>query len=213
MKLNRILLSLMFCVLLFSAGVSSVFAADSGGPTGLLKGIADQMIADLQRHKITLKSNRKYVYSLAYRLVVPHVDVDEMSRRVLPPQTWQKASATQRSAFEHEFVELLVHTYASALASYTDQTVEFYPIRGGYEGKRTVEVNSQITSESGAPPVGVRYRLIHEAGGWKLYDMSVEGVSVIESFRSQFADALSQGDIVALTKRLSAHNARPASDD
>jgi phospholipid transport system substrate-binding protein len=212
MKLNKILAALLSCTLLLMMSLSA-FAASGGGPTALLKGVADRMIADLEQHKVTLKSNRKYVYSLAYKLVVPHVDVDEMSRRVLPPQTWDKASVSQRAAFEHEFVELLVHTYASALASYTDQTVEFYPIRGGYDGKRTVEVNSQITSASGAPPVSVRYRLINKGGAWKLYDMSVEGVSVIESFRSQFADALSQGDIVALTKRLSAHNARPASSD
>lgn len=211
MKLNRILISVTFFLLLLSATVSSVFAA-SGGPVGMLQGIADQMISNLKQHKITLKSNRQYVYSLAYKLVVPHVDVDEMSRRVLPPETWQKASSSQRQAFKRQFVALLVRTYASALAAYTDQTVEFYPIRGGYEGKRTVEVNSQITSESGAPAVGVRYRLINESSGWKLYDMSVEGVSVIESFRSQFADVLAQGDINALTARLSRHNSRPAAE-
>jgi len=197
---------LMACLLNVTAAI-----ADSGEPVDMLRGIANQMIADLRAHKVTLKTNRSYVYSLAYRLVVPHVDVDEMSRRVLPPQTWAKATPAQRSAFEHQFVELLVHTYASALASYTDQTIEFYPIRGGYEGRRTVEVNSQITN-SGAPPVTVRYRLINE-GGWKLYDMSVEGISVIESFRSQFADSLAQGDLTTLTKRLADHNARPVDSD
>lgn len=210
MKVKRILAAISISLLMLFAGLA--FAEDAGGPTGLLRGIADRMIADLQKNKVTLKSNRRYVYSLAYKLVVPHVDVDEMSRRVLPPQTWSKASAAQRSAFERQFIELLVHTYASALASYTDQTVEFYPIRGGYAGKRTVEVNSQITSASGAPPVSVKYRLIN-AGGWKLFDMSVEGVSVIESFRSQFSDALAQGDIDALTKRLAAHNAHPGEND
>jgi phospholipid transport system substrate-binding protein len=208
MKMNRILAAMGISLLLL---LSSLAFAD-GGPVGILQGVADQMIADLQRNKITLKSNRQYVYSLANRLVIPHVDVDEMSRRVLPPQTWAQASAAQRSAFEHQFMELLVHTYASALASYTDQTVEFYPVRGGYEGKHTVEVSSQITSASGAPPVAVKYRLINTGGGWKLFDMSVEGVSVIESFRSQFADTLAQGDITALTKRLADHNTHPSED-
>lgn len=199
-------------IFVMMAAVFSAFA-DSGSPVGVLKNIADQMIADLKRHKITLKSNRQYVYSLAYKLVVPHVDVDEMSRRVLPPQTWSKASPSERSTFEHQFIELLVHTYASALASYTDQTVQFYPVRGGYQGRSTVEVNSQITSASGAPPVNVKYRLINAGGAWKLFDMSVEGVSVIESFRSQFADDLSQGNISTLTKHLSEHNTHPVESD
>lgn len=209
MKLNRILLfSFTFLTLAFT---SLMARAEGGGPVGVLQAIADQMIAGLQEHKVTLQSDRQYVYSLANRLVVPHVDVAEMSRRVLPPQTWEKASSSQRSAFEHQFIELLVHTYATALASYTDQTVKFFPVRGGYEGKRTVEVNSEITSASGAPAVNVRYRLINDGGGWQLYDMSVEGVSVIESFRSQFADVLAQGDIDALTQRLAQHNANPSS--
>jgi phospholipid transport system substrate-binding protein len=207
-KINRIVFYLAVLLSTWCAAVT-VHAAESSDPVGLLQGIADQMLADLQQNKMTLQLNRQYVYSLAHRLVVPHVDLTEMSRRVLPPQTWEKASAAQRAAFQHQFIELLIHTYASALASYTDQTVIFYPIRGGYAGKQTVEVNSQITSASGAPPVSVRYRLIQD-GGWKLYDMSVEGVSVIESFRSQFADVLAQGDIDALTKRLAQHNNNPA---
>lgn len=212
MRINKILITTGISFLLLLMSFSLAFAG-SGGPVGLLQGIADQMIADLQKNKVTLKSNRQYVYSLAYKLVVPHVDVDEMSRRVLPPQTWSSASPSQRSSFEHQFIELLVHTYASALASYTDQTVEFYPIRGGYQGRQTVEVNSQITSESGAPPVSVKYRLINAGGVWKLYDMSVEGVSVIESFRSQFADDLAQGDLTTLTKHLSEHNSHSINSD
>ncbi len=212
MNFNKILMTTAISIFVMMAAVFSAFA-DSGSPVGVLKNIADQMIADLKRHKITLKSNRQYVYSLAYKLVVPHVDVDEMSRRVLPPQTWSKASPSERSTFEHQFIELLVHTYASALASYTDQTVQFYPVRGGYQGRSTVEVNSQITSASGAPPVNVKYRLINAGGAWKLFDMSVEGVSVIESFRSQFADDLSQGNISTLTKHLSEHNTHPVESD
>ncbi len=210
MKKNKMLMRAIFFLLLFLTGTTLSFAETSGGAVGLLEGIANQMIADLQKNQITLKSNRQYVYSLAYKLVVPHVDVDEMSRRVLPPQVWSQANMTQRAAFKREFINLLVHTYASALASYTDQTVRFFPIRGGEAGKRTVEVSSEITSESGAPAVNVKYRLIREDGGWKLFDMSVEGVSVIESFRSQFADALAQGDIDALTTRLAKHNTRPS---
>lgn len=211
MSLSRMVLKLKWfslLLLMFSFNV----AAQAAGPEGMLRSIADQMIDNLQAHKVTLQSNRSYVFSLAYRLVVPHVDAGEMSRRVLPPQTWQNATASQRADFQKQFINLLVRTYATALASYTDQKIEFYPVRGGTAGRSTVEVNSQIISSNGAPAIAVRYSLINQGGSWKLYDMSVEGVSVIESFRSQFADALSQGDITALTQRLAQHNAHPASN-
>lgn len=203
---TKLFLTLSISLLALLTTSPLAFAEEAGSPVTLLQTVADQMIASLQKNKVTLKSNPQFVYSLAYKLVLPNVDVNEMARRVLPARTWQEAKASQRTKFEHEFVDLLVHTYASALASYTDQSVQFYPIRGGYQGKTNVEVNSQITSSSGAPPVSVRYQLTRQNGPWKIYDMSVEGISVIESFRSQFADVLAQGSIDVLIKRLAEHN-------
>jgi phospholipid transport system substrate-binding protein len=100
---------------------------------------------------------------------------------------------------------LLVHTYASALANYNDQTIRFYPVRGGYAGKSSVQVNSVIERHDG-PAISVSYKMVQAASEWKIYDLSVEGVSMLESFRSQFADLLAQGDIEALINKLSSHN-------
>lgn len=176
-----------------------------GDPVNLLQSIANQMISNLKSHKATLKSNPSYVYSLANRLVVPHADVDEMSKRVLPPATWNSANASQRARFQKEFTTLLVRTYASALANFTDETVQFYPVRGGYAGKSTVKVDSQIIRSDG-PSIPVSYRMISHGSSWMLYDMIVDGVSMLQSFRSQFSDQLSQGDIDALIRTLAEHN-------
>jgi len=208
-QITKFLISFAIVLITFF-GVAQTFAAEAGSPVQMLQSIADRLIAQLQKNKVTLKSNPQVVFSLAHTVVLPNVDVAEMSRRVLPVHTWQEANPEQRSRFEHEFVEMLVHTYATALTSYTDQKVEFFPVRGGYEGRAHVEVNSQITSNTGAPPVNVRYQLINDGGTWKIYDMSVEGVSVIESFRSQFADVLAQGNIDVLIQRLSQHNTEKA---
>jgi phospholipid transport system substrate-binding protein len=191
-------------ILLSTLWVTKVFAAD-GGPVAMLESIADQMIAALQARKATLKTNPGVVYSIAYKIVVPHADLDEMSRRVLPPQVWQQATPAQRQQFKSEFTTLLVHTYASALAEYKDQTVKFYPARGS-DGQGAVRVNSQIIRNDG-PSISVSYRLISRGSQWKLIDMTVEGVSLLESFRAQFADKLSQGgNMTSLLKDLSAHN-------
>jgi len=185
-----------------------VAAANDDDPVSMLQSLADQMIANLKTNKATLKTNPTLVYSLARKIVVPHADLAEMSKRVLPPQTWNSATESQRSRFENEFTTLLVRTYASALADYTDQTVEFHPVRGGIVGKKTVRVDSQIIRSDGAP-INVSYRLIRQGSAWLLYDMTVEGVSLIESFRSQFADKVSQGsDMAGLIQYISNHNAQ-----
>lgn len=183
----------------------NVWAAGEGGPVALLQSIADQMIASLKSHKTSLKTNPSLVYSLATRIIVPHADLNAMSKRVLPPATWNNATPSQRSQFKNEFTTLLVRTYASALAEYTDQTIRFYPVRGGYQGKSSVRVDSQIVRTDG-PSIEVSYRLFLRGSQWMLIDMTVEGVSLLESFRSQFADKLAQGDMNNLIRELSQHN-------
>lgn len=201
-----------FALLLMSlmlAGMQVASANDSD-PVSMLQSLADQMIANLKSNKATLKTNPSLVYSLARKIVVPHADLAEMSKRVLPPQTWNSATPAQRARFEDEFTTLLVRTYASALADYTDQTVEFHPVRGGIVGKSTVRVDSQIIRSDGAP-INVNYRLLRQGSVWKLYDMSVEGISLLESFRSQFADKVAQGsDMAGIIDYISAHNAKNA---
>jgi phospholipid transport system substrate-binding protein len=174
-------------------------------PARLLDSIANQMISGLKSHQATLKTNPQFVYSLANRLVVPHADLSEMSKRVLPPQTWNQATPSQRGQFQKEFTTLLVRTYASALAEYKDETIRFYPVRGGYAGKNIVTVDSEIIRSEG-PSIPVSYRLVLRGSEWRLYDMVVDGVSMLESFRSQFADQLAQGNMDALIQRLRQHN-------
>ncbi len=181
----------------------AAYASVQSDPVGLLKYIADNMISELKANKATLKTKPGIVYSLAYKYVVPYADLPEMSKRVLPPKVWNSATASQRSQFQKEFTRLVIRTYASALTAYQDQEVRFFPIR--VRSGNSVEVRSEITSSS-SPAISVTYRLLNSGGQWKLYDMSVEGVSLISSFRAQFADILANGNMDKLLDRLSKHN-------
>ena len=105
----------------------------------------------------------------------------------------------------------MVHTYSSALAAYQDQTVKFFPLRGNLDGQTHIQVNSQIL-QNGGPPITVNYRLVLEGGEWKVFDFSVDGVSMLESFRSQFATELSNGNLDALIKKLANHNSQAANN-
>lgn len=195
-------------IIIFSMWVTlCINAFAQSDPVNVLQSIADQMIQALKENKASLKTNPSVVYSYANKFVVPHADLAEMSKRVLPPDVWGRATPEQRAQFQKEFTTLLVRTYASALADYRDEVVKFYPVRGGYAGKSSVRVNSQIIRSNG-PSIPVNYRLLWSDGEWKLYDMSVEGVSLLESFRSQFADKLATGDINDLIRAISAHTGR-----
>lgn len=209
MRMNKVILSL--CIVSLSLvcmiGLRVQAAAVQSNPVSLLQYIADNMISGLKSKKASLKTKPAVVYNLAYQYVVPYADIPEMAKRVLPRDVWINATSAQRSRFQKEFTRTLIRTYASALSAYEDQTVQFFPIRGGYQGLSTVEVASEITSSS-RDPIRVTYRLLRSGSVWRFYDMSVEGVDMLESFRSQFADILSQGNIDALISRMSAHSDR-----
>lgn len=201
MKKNNILAR--FIVLVFGfLFLSQSYAG--GDPVGMLQSVANSMIAGLKQNQATLKTKPSIVYQLAYRYVVPHADLDQMAMRVLPPQTWRSATAAQRAQFKKQFTLTLIRTYASALTNYNNQTVKFYPPRG--TSGNTVEVGSDIVG--GSQSIHVTYRLVRSGGGWRLLDMNVEGVSMLDSFRSQFSDILSQGNMQMLLDRLSRHNNR-----
>lgn len=199
MRNLKIILS--YFILMFGLlNVANVYAQD---PVSLLQNIANEMIAGLKQNKATLHSKPQVVYSLAYRYVVPHADLDEMSRRVLPAQIWNAATASQRQEFKKQFTLTLIRTYASALSSYQDQSVKFFPMRGS--AGNIVEVSGEITSPE-AQPIRVSYQLIRAGNAFRLMDMSVEGVSMLDSFRSQFAEILSTGNMNELLRQLQVHN-------
>ena len=203
MRTNKWMSCLVAVLVGFVSFMSVAQASVQSSPIGLLQYIADNMIEQLRNNKATLKTKPAIVYNIAYKYVVPYADLPEMSKRVLPPKVWKGASSAQRAQFQKEFTRLVIRTYASALTSYKDQKMKFYPIRG--RTGNNVEVKSQITSSS-SPAINVSYRLLRTGSGWKLYDMSVEGVSLIGSFRSQFSSILANGNMNDLLKQLSKHN-------
>lgn len=203
MRMSRWLQAvIVFLISWISLSAAAYASSVQGDPVGLLKYIADNMISELRSNQATLKTKPEIVYQLAYRYVVPYADLGEMSKHVLPPRVWNSASAAQREQFQKEFTRLVIRTYASALTSYKDQQVHFFPVR---DSGNNVEVKSEITSSSSSP-ISVVYRLVRSDGKWKVYDMSVEGVSLISSFRSQFADILASSNLDGLLSRLSQHN-------
>jgi len=184
--------------------VSWTALADSS-PVAMLQTTSDQLLSALKANKASLKRSPQVVYDIIDKILVPRVDLEGMARTVVGRPVWTSASSTQRQAFTEQFKELLIHTYSSALSSYNNQTVQFLPIRGDINGKDRVQVNSQILQPNG-PTISVSYRLVKQSNDWKVFDFSVDGISMLESFRSQFAAELNQGNIDTLINKLAQHN-------
>lgn len=191
---------LLVCLCLFSS-----VALAQPSPMDMLQSTSDQMISALRSNKASLKTNPGTVYRIVNQILVPHVDLNTMSRLVLGRNAWQQASPELRGRFQQEFTRLVIRTYSSALASYTNQTIKFMPMRSGYEGRSRVQVQSQIVRDDG-PPIALNYRLQLVNGEWKVYDFIIEGVSMVESFRSQFADDLSTEGLEQLVNKMGNHN-------
>ena len=184
--------------------VSSAFAASS--PLPMLEQTSQRMLSELKQDKPRFQREPDLINQLVRRILLPHVDLATMSRSVLGRDAWMKASPAERQEFTNEFITLLIRTYASALSAYNDQTVEFSPLRGSSEGQARVQVESRIVRNDG-PPIPLSYRLLRYGQDWKVYDFSVDGVSMVESFRTQFAEQLSQGGgMTQLLKKLKQHN-------
>ncbi|MEN9916600.1 MAG: periplasmic binding protein of phospholipid transporter [Pseudomonadota bacterium] len=174
-------------------------------PVDLLQNTSNQLISALQRNQATLKTKPQIVYNIVNQILLPHVDVMSMSSKALGREAWLRATPMQRQAFAQQFVTLLIRTYSSALAQYTNERVNFLPIRGDYTNQARVQVNSVIVRESG-PSINLSYRMTQVGGQWMLYDFSVDGISIIESFRSQFVEELQHSGIDGLINKLAQHN-------
>lgn len=183
---------------MFWLGSSALFANQS--PIPMLQKTANQIIEVLKQHRSQLAHNPSIVYNAVDQYMVPHVDVDGMSRSVLGRQAWIKATSNEREEFKQVFKQLVIRTYASPLAGYTNETVEFLPIRGSLDGQ-FVRVSSVIVRPN-ANNIGLNYSLVYQSGQWKIYDLSVEGVSLLQSFHNQFAEVLQNSDMQTLIKEM-----------
>lgn len=174
-------------------------------PLDLLDKTAQQMLQALKANQASLQNNPDSVYDIVKRILLPQVDQETMARSVLGRDIWQSSSATEHKRFIEEYTFLLVRTYARALSSYEDQQVRFLPIREGYEGKKFIEVNSLIIQRDG-PSIPVSYRLRLVGERWKIYDISVDNVSMVQSYKAQFAEKVAQSGFEGLINSLTELN-------
>lgn len=166
---------------------------------------SSKVIERLKSDRVKLQADPSLIYPLVEDVVLPHFDFKRMSIWVLG-KNWRRASAEQQEQFIEEFRTLLVRTYAKALLEYTDQSINYLPFHAEPDAKR-VTVRTEV-SQPGGLAIPIHYSMyLNEAGEWKVYDISVDGVSLVTNYRSSFASEIRNGGIEKLLERLVAMNA------
>ena len=149
------------------------------------------------------------VREVVKEFIEPHIDFNRISAMIVGRKHWKTATADQQERFKQEFKELLIRTYATAFNSFKEWSIRFLPSRQS-KNKRYVTVRSKILRPGGAPPVDVNYKMVEKRGEWKIFDVSIEGISVVTNYQKTIKREIRQanGSLEAVIQRLAKKNAR-----
>ncbi|MEA3278450.1 MAG: ABC transporter substrate-binding protein [Pseudomonadota bacterium] len=173
-------------------------------PQRVIQRVSDGLMRVLREDRHLLENDPAYVYRLVDDLFLPNVDFERVSSLVLGPY-WRRASVEQREAFSHEFKNLLIHTYATAVNELSVWEIRYLPQRLEPEQKE-VTVRTQVM-RPGGEPIDVNYRMVYKEKRWLAYDVAVAGISLLTNYRSTFIRLVRQKGIDGLIAELAARNA------
>ncbi|TSA58620.1 MAG: ABC transporter substrate-binding protein [Methylophilaceae bacterium] len=196
----KYIISLFLGLMIFAC---SAFAQAPVPADVFVKSVADDVLAIVKKDKDIQNGDQEKIFALAEDKIVPNFNFDHVCRLVLG-KNYSKASKDQQEAFEREFRSLLIRTYASTLSKYRNQTIEYKPLKDAADEKQ-VTVKTQIL-QPGGQPLAVDYSLEQVSDVWKVYDITIEGVSLVTNYRSQFSNEVRQGGMDGLIQKLADKN-------
>jgi len=187
--------------LIFFMLLGSAQAQDTAD--ALVKRVTLETVELITKDKEIKAGSRAKLIDLIEAKVVPHFNFSSMTALAMG-QNWNKATPEQKKKLTDEFRVLLVRTYASALAAYSNQKFDFRPLRSK-PTDTDVTVSVRVLQQGGQP-VSIDYSMEKTPGGWKVYDVLVGGVSLVANYRTEFANAVRSSGIDGLLKDLEAKN-------
>lgn len=199
--MRKLLMGNVFMAALFAFSAFAVAAVSD--PLETIRETADRVLSEVTARRAELEADPSLIYPLVQGTVVPHFNFRSMSQSAMG-RFWRDASDAQRDRIVVEFREMLVRTYATALLGYSGQQIEYLPVNLA-AGETRVTVPTRIASSS-APPIPINYRLSLEGERWLVYDVVIDGVSLIANYRSQFAAAVRRDGIDGLITALAGKN-------
>ena len=184
---------------------AAAYAADEA-PDALVKRLSADLLATIKADPALRDGDIGKINAVVNEKVMPYVNFRRMTSAAVGP-SWRKASESQRERLQQEFKALLIRTYSGALSQVKDQTITVKPLRAA-EGDTDVLVRTEVNGKG--DPVQLDFRLEKDAGGWKIYNLNVLGVWLVETYRSQFAEEINKGGLDGLIQALASRSSMPA---
>ena len=183
---------------------SAAVPAQEVAPDVLVRTTTEEITGEIRKDKSLATDSRKLL-ELVDAKVLPHFNFTRMTMLAVG-RPWRDATEAQREQLVKEFRTLLVRTYSTALEQYSNQTIDVRPanVKPG-DQEATVRA---VINQPGGQPIAMDYRMERTPQGWKVFDVSIEGVSIVTTYRSTFAAEVSKGGIDGLIRSIAAQNAR-----
>jgi phospholipid transport system substrate-binding protein len=198
---------LFWCMMLVFSGPGVA----AQGPVEVLQSMTSAL-EEIVRQDPDIIHDQQRLRVIAHDVVLPHVDMRTLSRWVLG-KNWRKATPEQRDAFVTEFQELLLSTYLRQVKTYDGEVARFLPLRGGQKEGRAV-VNAEIEQPNG-PVIHATFRMHQVKTEWLIFDVSVEGISLVATHRSSFNSEIRKSgldELIARLKKMNESNIEESSD-
>ena len=201
--MKRFMTALAFAMATFSS-----FAIADVAPDVLARSVTDEVLQIVRSDKDLQAGNPQKVAQLVETKVLPHFNFTRMTQLAVG-RNWRQASPEQQKVLTEEFKTLLVRTYTTAFSQYKNQTVEYKPLRMS-PGDTDVVVKSLVRQPTGQP-VAVDYSMEKAGPTWKVYDVKIEGISLVENYRNTFNGEIQRTGVDGLIKALQNKNKSLAS--
>lgn len=208
MSLLKMIKSFVLGAALLAAGAASAQApaaapSAAAAPEVLVRDLSNEVLATIKADKALASGDVSRVQKLVDEKILPYVEFEKMTRLAVG-RGWRRATPEQRAALTREFRALLVRTYSGALSQVTDHKVELRPFRA-QPTDTDVLVRTSVVASRG-DPIQLDYRLEKTDAGWKIYDVNILGVWLVENYKTQFASQINAGGVDGLIKTLTDRN-------
>lgn len=201
---NKAIVALLMLFSLMGMSSTST-AAEMSAPQALVKASSDKMMQSLKDNKLQLEADPDLIYGIVADVLMPHFDFNKMAKLALG-KNWRGLTDPQKLRFTAEFRLLLIRTYATAMLEYTDEEIRFLPFRDDVERKR-VQVATEIIQKGGGPVIPMTLALYqNKSDEWKVYDVKIDGISLVTNYRSTFATEIRNDGVDKLIERLASKN-------
>jgi phospholipid transport system substrate-binding protein len=195
----------MIGLLLLGSPFGAIGADDSA--TQLVERTAEKMLSTLESRRAEVERKPQLINQLVDSILAPHFDFEQMTRLAVG-RDWRNATSAQHQALVETFRNLLVRTYAKSIMKYSGQDIVYQAARPGTRSG-TVVVPTEVRAP-GAAPIPIDYHMIDRKGEWMVYDVVIDGVSLISNYRNQFRTTIATSGIDGLIEELRAKTARGA---